>query len=182
MVTAARPANSHCPRPAECLYRRWGRGRHPLRRLLVQALRHSQREECAPWTYQTHLFYPLSNRSRRLRSCFRLERSPGGACTHWKGAALSRRTWKADVREWASITLSGRGCPIGYAVRDYCAALSRPITVSIVSAIRAKAEVRVAQAHDTAATMASASSCHVGPLPGPSIRSSFPFRGPGSDL
>src|SRR5690348_9991407 len=27
--------------------------------------------------------------------CFRLERSPGGACTHWKSAALSRRTWKA---------------------------------------------------------------------------------------
>src|SRR5260370_19336790 len=25
--------------------------------------------------------------------CFRLERSPGGACTRWKGAALSRRTW-----------------------------------------------------------------------------------------
>jgi hypothetical protein len=24
--------------------------------------------------------------------CFRLERSPGGACTHWKSAALSRRT------------------------------------------------------------------------------------------
>jgi hypothetical protein len=89
---------------------------------------------------------------------------------------------KADVREWASATLSGRGCPIGYAVGDYCAVFSRPITVSIVSAIRAKAEVWVAEAHDTAATMASASSCHVGPLPGPSIRSSFPFRGPGSDL
>jgi hypothetical protein len=26
---------------------------------------------------------------------FRLERSPGGACTHWKSAALSRRTWRA---------------------------------------------------------------------------------------
>ena len=25
--------------------------------------------------------------------CFRLERSPGGACTRWKSAALSRRTW-----------------------------------------------------------------------------------------
>src|SRR5213079_1206056 len=24
--------------------------------------------------------------------CFRLERSPGGTCTHWKSAALSRRT------------------------------------------------------------------------------------------
>jgi hypothetical protein len=30
--------------------------------------------------------------------CFRLERLPGGACTHWKSAALSRRTPKADVR------------------------------------------------------------------------------------
>jgi hypothetical protein len=29
---------------------------------------------------------------------FRLERSPGGACTHWKSAALSRRTWKPDIR------------------------------------------------------------------------------------
>jgi hypothetical protein len=27
--------------------------------------------------------------------CFRRERSPGGPCTHWKSAALSRRTWKA---------------------------------------------------------------------------------------
>src|ERR1700731_3288374 len=33
---------------------------------------------------------------RLLHACsgrFRLERSPGGACTHWKSAALSRRTW-----------------------------------------------------------------------------------------
>src|SRR5262245_48313429 len=30
--------------------------------------------------------------------CFRLERSPGGPCTHWKSAALSRRTRKADLR------------------------------------------------------------------------------------
>src|SRR5262245_49634743 len=29
--------------------------------------------------------------------CFRLERSPGGPCTHWKSAALSRRTWKTDI-------------------------------------------------------------------------------------
>src|SRR5713101_1234303 len=38
---------------------------------------------------------------RRLHACsgcFRLERSPGGPCTHWKSAALSRRTWKADTR------------------------------------------------------------------------------------
>src|SRR5712671_2923489 len=38
---------------------------------------------------------------RLLHACsgrFRLERSPGGACTHWKSAALSRRTWKPEVR------------------------------------------------------------------------------------
>src|SRR3984893_5187019 len=37
---------------------------------------------------------------RLLHACsgrFRLERSPGGACTHWKSAALSRRTWKANL-------------------------------------------------------------------------------------
>src|SRR6202023_3967812 len=35
---------------------------------------------------------------RLLHACsgrFRLERSPGGACTHWKSAALSRRTWES---------------------------------------------------------------------------------------
>src|SRR5258708_3973408 len=38
---------------------------------------------------------------RHLHACsgrFRLERSPGGACTRWKRAALSRRTWFADIR------------------------------------------------------------------------------------
>src|SRR5215831_17767443 len=38
---------------------------------------------------------------RLLHVCsgrFRLERSPGGASTHWKSAALSRRTWKAVIR------------------------------------------------------------------------------------
>jgi hypothetical protein len=30
--------------------------------------------------------------------CFRLERSPGGACTRWKSAALSRRTWKPVIQ------------------------------------------------------------------------------------
>src|SRR6266404_1207438 len=37
---------------------------------------------------------------RLLHVCsgrFRLERSPGGACTHWKSAALSRRTWIAGL-------------------------------------------------------------------------------------
>src|ERR1700756_3636215 len=39
---------------------------------------------------------------RLLHVCsgrFRLERSPGGACTHWKSAALSRRTWEADLAQ-----------------------------------------------------------------------------------
>jgi hypothetical protein len=30
--------------------------------------------------------------------CFRLERLPGGACTHWKSAALARRTPRADLQ------------------------------------------------------------------------------------
>src|SRR6266850_1799009 len=37
---------------------------------------------------------------RLLHACsgrFRLERSPGGACTRWKSAALSRRTWNPDI-------------------------------------------------------------------------------------
>jgi hypothetical protein len=32
-------------------------------------------------------------------SCLRLERSPGGPYTHWKRAALPRRTWRADLRQ-----------------------------------------------------------------------------------
>ena len=35
--------------------------------------------------------------------CFRLERSPGGPCTHWKSAALSRRTWKLDLSKVSHI-------------------------------------------------------------------------------
>src|SRR5438046_552839 len=34
--------------------------------------------------------------------CFRLERSPGGACTHWKSAALSRRTPEPVVAPYSS--------------------------------------------------------------------------------
>ena len=33
----------------------------------------------------------------RCSGCFRLEQWPGGACTHWKSAAFSRRTPEADV-------------------------------------------------------------------------------------
>ncbi len=46
---------------------------------------------------------------RLLHACsgrFRLERSPGGACTHWKSAALSRRTWF-----WVIPGLPRLGCP-----------------------------------------------------------------------
>src|SRR6516162_8229839 len=58
---------------------------------------------------------------RRLHACsgcFRLERSPGGPCTHWKNAALSRRTWKPDIRspaiDWPTCAIqqiSARACP-----------------------------------------------------------------------
>ncbi len=44
--------------------------------------------------------------------CFRLERSPGGACTRWKSAALSRRTWipvlRRNDRERRGRSGSGR--------------------------------------------------------------------------
>src|ERR1700745_1323007 len=43
---------------------------------------------------------------RRLHACsgcFRLERSPRGPCTHWKSAALSRRTWEADLSTQARV-------------------------------------------------------------------------------
>ena len=44
---------------------------------------------------------------RHLHACsgrFRLERSPGGACTRWKRAALSRRTWLPDrLVSWESL-------------------------------------------------------------------------------
>src|SRR5262245_24508189 len=55
---------------------------------------------------------------RLLHVCsgrFRLERSPGGACTHWKSPALSRRTWSAVLRldtsgwrGWADIDRSSK--------------------------------------------------------------------------
>src|SRR5437773_7927376 len=39
--------------------------------------------------------------------CFRLERLPGGAYTHWKSAALSRRTPKADVDDMSLVVVAG---------------------------------------------------------------------------
>src|SRR5271169_1346254 len=47
--------------------------------------------------------------------CFRLERSPGGPCTHWKSAALSRRTWtpvlRRDARQRRGSAGSGHRVP-----------------------------------------------------------------------
>jgi hypothetical protein len=46
---------------------------------------------------------PLNQRLQPFRclhdcsGCFRLERLPGGTCTHWKSAAFSRRTPGADI-------------------------------------------------------------------------------------
>jgi len=43
---------------------------------------------------------------RRLHACsgcFRLERSSGGTCAHWKNAALSRRTWISVLRQHARL-------------------------------------------------------------------------------
>src|SRR5271168_4549150 len=58
---------------------------------------------------------------RRLHACsgcFRLERSPGGPCTHWKSAALSRRTWKPDIRTRFLGDLSDCSAVAGTAVRN----------------------------------------------------------------
>src|SRR6202035_2790913 len=47
---------------------------------------------------------------RLLHACsgrFRLERSPGGACTHWKSAALSRRTWIPVLRRYTQPMATG---------------------------------------------------------------------------
>ena len=57
---------------------------------------------------------------RLLHVCsgrFRLERSPGGACTHWKSAALSRRTWKPGIRTRLLRELSACSAAIGGTVR-----------------------------------------------------------------
>src|SRR5271157_3466640 len=44
--------------------------------------------------------------------CFRLERSPDGPCTHWKCAALSRRTPKAVLRPIVWAPTCGSIAPI----------------------------------------------------------------------
>src|SRR5438045_2786780 len=49
--------------------------------------------------------------------CFRLERSPGGPCTHWKSAALSRRTRKADVAVGGGGHSECRTLPGGFGLR-----------------------------------------------------------------
>src|SRR6516225_1231854 len=58
---------------------------------------------------------------RLLHVCsgrFRLERSPGGACTHWKSAALSRRTWKAPLRSFERFRRCFINAPLGIALLD----------------------------------------------------------------
>jgi len=50
--------------------------------------------------------------------CFRLERSPGGTCTRWKSAALSRRTWIAEIRTGFLRELSDCSCIIGTAANS----------------------------------------------------------------
>jgi hypothetical protein len=45
--------------------------------------------------------------------CFRLERSPGGACTRWKSAALSRRTRKPAIAPPAIGINQIRAVPVG---------------------------------------------------------------------
>jgi hypothetical protein len=41
--------------------------------------------------------------------CFRLERLPGGICTHWKSAAFSRRTPEAARGAWSRPHNNSRG-------------------------------------------------------------------------
>ncbi len=51
--------------------------------------------------------------------CFGLERSPGGTCTHWKSAALPRRTPVGDIdasqeiEHWSPTTLREKVVKIG---------------------------------------------------------------------
>ncbi len=43
--------------------------------------------------------------------CFRLERLPGGTCTHWKSAALPWRTPRTDIARDDALGLPG--CTVG---------------------------------------------------------------------
>src|SRR5262249_4968746 len=57
---------------------------------------------------------------RLLHVCsgrFRLERSPGGACTHWKSAALSRRTWKSAIGSGRQNRRIQRVCRYGFLLK-----------------------------------------------------------------
>ncbi len=51
--------------------------------------------------------------------CFRLEHSPGGAFTHWKSAALSRRTPEAVIPKSASPRLDTHAFDVGAAFFDW---------------------------------------------------------------
>src|SRR6201981_3180695 len=81
---------------------------------------------------------------RLLHVCsgrFRLERSPGGACTHWKSAALSRRTWKLELLARAVAPdgkVYAQNSEAAFApVKDRLdARLKTPATANIVSVVR----------------------------------------------
>src|SRR5260370_32723983 len=62
------------------------------RRSLTLRPAHSRGHQIVTVIRRFQTFRPLHACSGR----FRLERSPGGACTRWKSAALSRRTWSSD--------------------------------------------------------------------------------------
>jgi hypothetical protein len=61
--------------------------------------------------------------------CFRQGRSPGGSCTHWKSAALSRRRWYADIRTVFLRELSGCNVAAGSAMRFRRSAKFPPLTI-----------------------------------------------------
>src|SRR6516165_2690568 len=69
--------------------------------------------------------------------CFRLERSPGGTCTRWKSAALSRRTWKPDSRTRFLRELGDCSTNAGTAVRKSCVQQARGLPPRLACARKA---------------------------------------------
>ncbi len=72
---------------------------------VVDPQRKSRLTRCDPLHQRLQPFRHLHDCS----GCFRLERWPGGTCTHWKSAALPRRTPKADVGYAATQSACGSG-------------------------------------------------------------------------
>ena len=68
--------------------------------------------------------------------CFRLERLPGGVCTHWKCAALSRRTWKSVIGPMPT-TGHQRACECAASYRP----VARPLAAITASAVNASSLV-----------------------------------------